>query len=173
MSCSGDCCCWLRRWSFKRLKGDRIQQIGLTFIWRSGTSDPVSNPSYTSRVCAKCALKIWNAVELARFLKANLNPVVADVEATSDDCKTQQRWKRKSKSSTSGEKLKSAKTSTAERENQASVLRTPTTACFCSAFKELSFNSLSFSETIASLCSGWSVPLHDLHRSSWCFARNL
>ena len=34
------------------------------------------------------ALKIWNAVELSRFLKANLNPVVADVEATSDDCET-------------------------------------------------------------------------------------
>ena len=64
---------------------------------------------------ARCALKIWNAVELARFLKANLNPVVADVEATSDDCETQQRWKRKSKSSTSGEKPKSAKTPTANQ----------------------------------------------------------
>ena len=32
-------------------------------------------------------------------------------------------------------------------------LRTPTTACFCSAFKELIFNSLSFSEMVAS----WSV----------------
>ena len=46
----------------------------------------------------------------------------------------QQRWKRKSKSSTSGEKPKSAKTSTAEPESQASVLRTPTTACFCSVW---------------------------------------
>ena len=88
---------------------------------------------------------------LARFLKANLNPVVADFEATSDDCETQQRWKRKSKSLTSGEKPKSAKTPTytAEPESQASLLRTPTTACFCSAFKELIFNSSSFSEAIA------------------------
>ena len=37
---------------------------------------------------AKCALKIWNAVELARFLKVNLKPVVADIEATSDDCES-------------------------------------------------------------------------------------
>ena len=60
----------------------------------------------------KCALKIWNTVELAHFF---LNPVIADVEATSDDCKTQQRWKRKSKSSTSGEKPKSARTPTASQ----------------------------------------------------------
>ena len=33
-------------------------------------------------------------------------------------------------------KPKSAKTPTAEPESQAPVLRTPTTACFCSAFKE-------------------------------------
>ena len=68
-------------------------------------------------------------------INLEINPVVADVEATSDDCETQQRWKRKSKSSTSGQKRKSAKTSTVEPESQASVLRTPTTACFCSAFK--------------------------------------
>ena len=74
--------------------------------------------------------------------------------------KRQQRWKRKSKSSTSSEKPKSAKTSTAEPESQASVLRTPTKACFCSAFKELIFNSLSllpddphhFMTCIARLC---------------------
>ena len=86
-------------------------------------------------------LKIWNAVELVCFLKAKLNPVIADVKATSDDCETQQRWKRQSKSSTSGEKPKSGKTPTAEPESQASVLRTPTRACFCSAFKELIYNS--------------------------------
>ena len=98
----------------------------------------------------KYALKIWNAIELAHFLKANnLKLVVADVEATSDDCETQQRcsWKRKSKSLKTGEKPKSAKTPTAEPRSQASVLRTPTTACFSSAFKELIFNSLSFSKT--------------------------
>ena len=51
------------------------------------SSDPVSNdPCYSSGVYAKCALKLWNAVELPRFLKANLNPVVADVEAISDEC---------------------------------------------------------------------------------------
>ena len=114
---------------------------------RSGSSYPVSNnPSYSTRVCAKCALKIWNVVEPPCFLKANLNSVLADVEATSDDCDTQQRWKRKSKSSTFGK----TKTRTAEPESQASVLRTPTPACFCSAFKALAFDSLSFSETIAS-----------------------
>ena len=37
---------------------------------------------------------------------------------------------------------------TAEPESQVSVLRTPTTACFCSAFKELIFNSLSFSQLL-------------------------
>ena len=106
---------------------------------RSGSSYPVSNnPSYSTRVCAKCALKIWNVVEPPCFL--------ADVEATSDDCDTQQRWKHKSKSSTFGK----TKTPTAEPESQASVLRTPTPACFCSAFKALAFDSLSFSETIAS-----------------------
>ena len=47
-------------------------------------------------------------------------------------------------------------------------------ACFCSAFKELIFNSLSFSKTIASWWSGWSAPLHDLHCSSLLgFAWNL
>ena len=49
------------------------------------------------------------------------------------------------------------KTPTAEPESQASVLRTLTTACFFSAFKELIFNSLSFSKTIASWWSGWSA----------------
>ena len=50
---------------------------------RSESSVPVSNsPSYSMRVCAKCALKIWNDVELPCFLKATLNPVIADVEAT-------------------------------------------------------------------------------------------
>ena len=68
------------------LKAERATEFS-TLDGRSGTSDPVSNPSYSSRVCAKCALKFWTAVELARFLKANLNPVVA----TSDDCETQQR----------------------------------------------------------------------------------
>ena len=121
---------------------------------RSGSSDPVSNnPSYSTRVCAKCALKIWNVVEPPCFLKANLNSVLADVEATSDDCETQQRWKRKSKSSTFGK----TKTPTAEPESQASVLRTPTPACFYSAFKELAFDSLSFSETIASWWSGFAI----------------
>ena len=30
--------------------GDRIQHIGLTLIWSFGTSDPISNQSYSSRV---------------------------------------------------------------------------------------------------------------------------
>jgi len=29
-------------------------------------------PSYFSRVCSKYALKLWNAIELVRFLKAKL-----------------------------------------------------------------------------------------------------
>ena len=69
----------------EHVKGKKVTEFNALdkllfgFIWRSGKSDPVSNnPSYFSRVCAKCALKIWNAVELARF-KANLNPIVADV----------------------------------------------------------------------------------------------
>ena len=45
----------------------------------------------------------------------------------------------------SGEKPKSTKTPTAEPESQASVLRTLTTAYFCSASKELIIKSLSFS----------------------------
>ena len=40
------------------------------------------------------------------------------------------------------------KTLTGELESQVSVLRTLTTACLCSAFKELIFNSLSFSKMI-------------------------
>ena len=68
----------------KDKKVTEYQHIGQTFIWRCGTSDPVSNnPSYSSRVGAKCALKIWNAAELTRFLKPNLNPVVADLKQLS------------------------------------------------------------------------------------------
>ena len=44
---------------------------------------------------------------------------------------------------------KSTNTPSTEPESQTSVLRTPTTAYFCSAFKDMIFNSLSFSETIA------------------------
>ena len=36
--------------------------------------------------CVKCTLKIQNPIELVCFLKMNLNPVVADVEETSNDC---------------------------------------------------------------------------------------
>ena len=119
---------WLCRWSFKAQKGhrDRIQHIGQTFIWRSGTYDPFSNPSYSSRVCAKCALKIWHAVELVRFLKAIF-------KTRRSRCWSNFRWLRdsttleagKSKSSTPGEKPKSAKTPTAEQQ----------LTSFCSAFE--------------------------------------
>ena len=40
-----------------------------------------SNPNYSSRGCAKRALKIRNAVELVRFLKAPLNPI-GNIEKT-------------------------------------------------------------------------------------------
>ena len=48
----------------------------------------------------------------------------------------------------SGEKPKSTKSPTAEPESKASVLRTLTTAYFCSASKELIIKSLSFSSMI-------------------------
>ena len=44
-----------------------------------------------------------------------------------------------------------------QNQRQASVLKTHTPACFCSAFKELAFDSLSFSETIASWWSGFAT----------------
>ena len=51
---------------------------------------PVSNNSnYRSRVCVKCALKTQNAIELIHFLKRNVNSIVADIEETSNDSKTQ------------------------------------------------------------------------------------
>ena len=53
------------------------------------------------------ALKDWNAIKQARFLKANSNPVVADAEATSDDFVTQHRWKGKSKSPKSANRPRS------------------------------------------------------------------
>ena len=88
-------------------KSTEFNTLGKLLSRRYGSSDPVSyNPSYSTRVCAKCALKIWNVIEVPCFLKANLNPIVANVEATSGDCETQQRWKRKSKSSAFGEKLR-------------------------------------------------------------------
>ena len=80
-----------------------------------------NNPNYSSRVCAKCALKIRNAVELVRFLKANLNHVVANVKETSVQCETQQRWKRMSKSPSSAEKPKAARIPAAESETHAPV----------------------------------------------------
>lgn len=64
----------------------------------------LNNSNYFSRVCANCALKIRNTFELVRLLKMNLNLIIADVEETSDGCKTQQHWKRMSKSPSSVEK---------------------------------------------------------------------
>lgn len=50
----------------------------------SGDLGPfLNNSNYFSRVCANCALKIWNTFDLVRFLNMNLNPVIADVEETS------------------------------------------------------------------------------------------
>ena len=81
---------------------------------------PVSNnPNYSSRVCTKCTLKIQNAIEPVRFMKADLS--LADVEETSEDCETQPRWRHRSKSPSSAEKRKPAKIPTAEPESEASV----------------------------------------------------
>ena len=108
-------------------------------------------------------MRSWNAVELARFLKANLNPVLADVEATSDDCKTQHRRKRKSKLI----KTFNVRRKTKERQcsycrpRESSVcinIRTPTTAFFCSSFKELIFDRV-------------LVTRYDPHHCMTCIAR--
>ena len=134
-SCSGDCC-RLCRCLFREQKGDKFQHISTENLFKIPGKKGVekrplhellsedlglhlcSNPNYSSRVCAKCALKIRNAVELVRFLKANLNPV-ANIEETSVECETQQRWKRMSKSPSSAEKPKSARIPAAEQESQA------------------------------------------------------
>lgn len=136
-SCSGDCC-RLCRCLFRVQKGDKFQHISTENLFKIPGKKGVekrplhellsedlglhlsSNPNYSSRVCAKCALKIRNAVELVRFLKANLNPV-ANIGETSVECETQQRWKRMSKSPSSAEKPKSARIPTAEQESQAPV----------------------------------------------------
>ena len=136
-SCSGDCC-RLCRCLFRVQKGDKFQHISTENLFKIPGKKGVekrplhellsedlglhlsSNPNYSSRVCAKCALKIRNAVELVRFLKANLNPV-ANIGETSVECETQQRWKRMSKSPSSAEKPKSARIPTAEQESQVPV----------------------------------------------------
>ena len=135
-SSSGDCC-RLCECLFKVQKGDKFQHISTENLFKLPGKKGVekrpldkllsedlglhvsNNPNYSLRVCAKCALKIRNAAELVRFLKAKLNPVVANVEETSVECETQQRWKRMSKSPSSAEKPKSARIPTAEPESKA------------------------------------------------------
>ena len=80
--------------------------------------------SYSPRVCATRALKIRNAVELVSFLQATLNPV-ANIEKNSIECETQQRWNCMSKSPSSTEKPKSARTPAAEPESQALGKKSP------------------------------------------------
>ena len=105
-SCSADCC-RLCECLFKVQKGDKFQHISTENLFKLPGKKGVekrpldkllsedlglhlsSNPNYSSRVCAKCALKIRNAVELVRFLKAKLNPVVANVEDPSVECESQ------------------------------------------------------------------------------------
>ena len=136
--CSDDHC-RLCRCSFKVQKGGKFQHISTENLYKLPGKKGVekrpldkllsedlglhlsNNPNYSSRVCAKCALKIRNAVELVRFLKANLNHVVANVKETSVECETQQRWKRMSKSPSSAEKPKAARIPTAESETHAPV----------------------------------------------------
>ena len=135
-SCSGDCC-QLCSCLFRVQKGDKFQHISTENLLKIPGNKGVekrplhkllsedlglyrsSNRNYSSRVCVKCALKIRNAVELVRFLKANLNPIV-NIEETSVKCETQ-RWKRRSKSPSSAEKPKSARIPTAEPESQGHV----------------------------------------------------
>lgn len=101
--CSDDHC-RLCRCSFKVQKGGKFQHISTENLYKLPGKKGVekrpldkllsedlglhlsNNPNYSSRVCAKCALKIRNAVELVRFLKANLNHVVANVKETSVEC---------------------------------------------------------------------------------------
>ena len=48
----------------KDKKSTKFNTLDKLLSRRSGSSDPVSNnPSYSTRVCAKCALNIWNVVE--------------------------------------------------------------------------------------------------------------
>ena len=125
-SSSGDCC-RLCECLFKVQKGDKFQHISKESLFKLHGKKGVekrpldkllsedlglhvsNNPNYSSRVCAKCALKIRNASELARFLKAELNLVVTNVEETSIEYETEQRSKRMSKSPSSAEKPKSAR----------------------------------------------------------------
>ena len=57
-------------------------QIGIPFPTIQAIRPVFYNPSYSYNVFAKRMLKTGNAVELARFFKANLNLVVSEVEAT-------------------------------------------------------------------------------------------
>ena len=125
-------CCRLCRCSFKVQKGGKFQHISTENLYKLPGKKGVekrpldkllsedlglhlsNNPNYSSRVCAKCALKIRNAVKLVRFLKANLNHVVANVKETGS-------WKRMSKSPSSAEKPKAARIPTAESETHAPV----------------------------------------------------
>jgi len=97
-----------RRSTYLNFPGRKVLRNGLwTELLSEDLGLPVSNNrNYSSRVCVKCVLKIRNTVELILFLKAKLNPVVTNVEETSE---TQQRWKRMSKSPSSAEKPKSAR----------------------------------------------------------------
>jgi len=97
-----------RRSTYLNFQGRKVLRNSLwTELLSEDLGLPVSNnTNYSSRVCVKCVLKIWNTVELILFLKAKLNLVVTDVEETSE---TQQRWKRMSKSPSSAEKPKSAR----------------------------------------------------------------
>ena len=48
----------------KDKKSTKFNTLDKLLSRRSGSSDAVSNnPSYSMRVCAKCALNIWNVVE--------------------------------------------------------------------------------------------------------------
>ena len=87
-----------------------------------GLSD-IKTPEYSSRVSAKCALKIRNAVELFRFVKDNLNPQPVPDEENMDENsdRYQHRWKRMSKSPSSAEKPKSARIPSAEQASQVPV----------------------------------------------------
>lgn len=82
----------------------------------------IKTPEYSCRVCSKCALKIWNDVELLCFVKENINPrqpiaiAAQEEDLNIGETKEQQRWKRMSKSPSSAEKAKSAKIPCTEQQ---------------------------------------------------------
>ena len=117
MSYAGNCCwfCWCSlkykkatkfntysQRTYLNFPGRKVLRNGLwTNFYLKIWDFPFRKKSklFLQSLCQVCVKKTWNAVELVRFLKMNLNPVVAV-------CASQQPWKRMSKFPLSAEKTK-------------------------------------------------------------------